>query len=143
MHYKSDYERRSEFLRRREIVYLLDLAGNFTFLNRTGERISGYSREEACRMNITEVVAPEFAASVRKQISGKVQGQFGTVLEIEIIAKSGRRVALEVSTDVILRDGKPAEILGIAVRPPPVGDESPGQSPLTCLDPDLVFETVG
>lgn len=142
MHYKSDYETRSELIRRREIVYLLDLAGNFTFLNRTGEQISGYSREEACRMNITEVVAPEFAASVRKQISGNVQGQFGTVLEIEIVAKSGRRVVLEVSTDVILRDGKPVEIRGIAVPPPPVADESPSQSPVTCLDPDLVFGTV-
>lgn len=141
MHYKSDYETRSEVIRRREIVYVLDLAGNFTFLNRTGEQISGYSRAEACRMNITEVVAPEFAASVRKQISGIAQGQFGTVLEIEIIAKSGQRVALEVSTDVILRDGKPVEILGIAVPPPPVGDESQSQSN-EGLNPDFIFGTV-
>ncbi len=46
-----------------KIVYAHDLAGNFTFLNHTGEAISGYSRSEICRMNIAELVPAEIADS--------------------------------------------------------------------------------
>lgn len=98
-----------------EIVYAHDLGGNFTFLNHVGERISGYSREEACRMNIAEVVPAEIAEHVREQIARNVTRRVGTVYEIDLVAKDGRRVPLEVSTAVMLREGQPIEIQGIAV----------------------------
>jgi PAS domain S-box-containing protein len=34
------------------IVYSYDLNGNITFLNHEGERLSGYTSEEACRMKL-------------------------------------------------------------------------------------------
>jgi PAS domain S-box-containing protein len=99
----------------KDIICTLDLAGNFTFINRAGEMVSGYSCEEACRLNITEVVAPEFAAYIGEQIKRHVRERFGAVYEIDLITKEGRRVALEVSAQVVWRDGKPVEIQGIAV----------------------------
>ena len=66
-------------------------------------------------MNIAGVVAPELAEQVRKQITRNVRERFGAVYEIDIIAKDGRRVALEVSAHVVLDDGRPIEIQGIAV----------------------------
>ena len=98
-----------------DVVFAHDLGGNFTFLNHAGEQISGYSREEACRMNIAQVVVPEIAEDVRDQIMQNATRRIGSVYEIEIIAKDGRRVPLEVSTRVVLRDGRPVEIEGIAV----------------------------
>jgi PAS domain S-box-containing protein len=41
-----------------DLIYTHDLQGNFTSLNRAGERITGYSRAEALKMNIAQVVAP-------------------------------------------------------------------------------------
>ena len=35
-----------------DIIYTHDLQGNFTSLNRSGERITGYTREETMKMNI-------------------------------------------------------------------------------------------
>jgi len=75
-----------------KIVYAHDLGGNFTFLNHTGEEISGYSREEVCRMNIAELVPAEIAEHAREQTIGNVTRPVGTVYEIDLIAKDGRRV---------------------------------------------------
>ena len=125
----------------KEIIYTLDLAGNFTFLNDIGERFSGYSCDEACRMNITQVVAPELAEYVRQQITRTGREWFGAVYEIEIITKDHRRVALETSTHVVLRDGQPIEIQGIAVTPiartRPLPDER-----VRCLDREFMFGTL-
>ena len=98
-----------------KIVYVHDLKGNFRFLNQTGAAISGYSCEEVCRMNIAEVVPLEIAAHVCQQIAESVTRRIGTVYEIDLITRDGRRVPLEVSTTPILRNGQPIEIQGIAV----------------------------
>ena len=135
MDYQVNSERRdSEVLGgTRDIIYTLDVAGNFTFLNQAAELISGYSCEEARRMNIAEMVAPEFAARIGKQIKRHVRERFGAVYEIDIIAKNGRRVELEVSTHVVVRDGKPIEIHGIAM-PSVVRNECPPPLRLRCVD---------
>lgn len=100
---------------RHDIIFTHDLAGNLTFLNRAGESISGYSCAEARQMNIVQLVAPELTDLVRVRIAGKVKEHLPTVYEIDIIAKDGRRIPLEVSSEVILRNGRPVAIQGIAV----------------------------
>jgi PAS domain S-box-containing protein len=97
-----------------DIIYTHDLQGNFTSLNRTGERITGYSREETLKMNVADVIAPEFLGLAREMIAHKAAEHVSTVYEIDIISKSGRRVRLEVSTRLIFRDGKPVGVQGIA-----------------------------
>lgn len=97
-----------------DIIYTHDLSGNFTSLNRSGERITGYSWEEASMMNLADVVAPEYLDLARQAIADKASGQAATVYELDIITKDGRRVRLEVSTRVIQRDGKAVGVQGIA-----------------------------
>ena len=97
------------------IIFKHDLKGKFTFLNEAGELISGYSRGEACRMNITQLLAPELVEVMRDRPVASARELLGTVYEIDIIAKDGRRVPLEVSTETVLRNGRPIEIQGIAV----------------------------
>ncbi|SRR5712692_5721442 len=120
----------------REIIFKHDLSGNLTFLNRAGELISGYSDEEARGMNITQLVAPELARKVRDCVEGNSSKRLGTVYEIDIIAKDGRRIALEVSTQAVAREGRPLEIEGIAL---PSVLRNPSQRPtrLRCLDEDF------
>lgn len=96
-----------------DIIYTHDLAGNFTSLNRSGEKITGYSREEALQMNIVNVLAPEYVATAREMIARKTDNKAATVYELEIIAKEGRRVRLEVSTRLIYRDGDPVGVQGV------------------------------
>ena len=96
-----------------DIIYTHDLNGNFTSLNMAGERITGYSRAEAGRMNISDVLAPEYLALARRMISQKSDSG-ASVYEFEVITKDKRRVRLEVSTRVIFKDRKPVAIQGIA-----------------------------
>jgi PAS domain S-box-containing protein len=120
----------------REIIFKHDISGNLTFLNEAGELISGYSQQEACRMNIAQLVAPELAERVRDYVAGNSSKRLGAVYEIDIIAKNGRRIALEVSTQALARDGRPLEIRGIAL---PSVLRNPSQLPtrLRCLDEDF------
>ena len=41
------------------MLYTHDLAGNFTALNRMGEQLTGYTRDELLALNISHIVAPE------------------------------------------------------------------------------------
>ena len=96
-----------------DIVYTHDLAGRFTSLNRAGERITGYTRAEALELNLSQVVAPEYVALAREMIRRKLSGDAeGSTYELEIIAKDGRRVPLEVSSRLIRRDGEAVGVQG-------------------------------
>jgi PAS domain S-box-containing protein len=111
---ESEERYRELFENANDIIYTHDLQGNFTSLNRTGERITGYSREETMKMNVADVIAPEYLDLAREMIAHKAAENVSTVYEIDIISKKGRRVRLEVSTRLIFRDGKPVGVQGIA-----------------------------
>jgi PAS domain S-box-containing protein len=121
-----------------DILFAYDLAGYITFLNEAGERILGYSCQEACEMNIAELVAPEFADQVRRQLGGNIREILGTVVEIDVITKDGGRVALEVSTRIALADGKPTGIEGIAV-PSVLRNQDLPRPRLRCVDAGFVI----
>src|SRR6266446_4448954 len=131
--------REPEFIERpTDVTYAHNLSGNFTFLSEEGERISGYSCEEACRMNIAELLDPEIAGQAWEQIMGDVTKRIGTVYEIDLVAKDGQSVPLEVSTRIVLRDGEPIEIQGIAV-PSVIRSQSPSSLRARCLDESFYF----
>lgn len=111
---ESEERYRELFENANDIIYTHDLQGNFTSLNRSGERITGYSREEAALMNVADVIAPEYLNLAREMIAHKASEKVSTVYEIDIITKDGRRVRLEVSTRLIFSDGKPVGVQGIA-----------------------------
>jgi len=120
-----------------QIVFVIDLAGNIKFVNAAAENISGYSRQEACRMNVSQVVAPELEEYVRRQIRDALQGDFGAVYEIAIITKDRRRVILETSTQLVMRNGEPFEFHGIAFPAVRVTDAE-ADVPPRCLDKEFV-----
>ncbi len=111
---QSEESIRSLFENANEIIYTHDLEGNYTSLNKVGERVTGYSREEAIKMNAAEVVAPEHLEMARRMIARKVDEHVQTFYQLEIITRDGRRVPLEISTQLILEDGKPVGVQGIA-----------------------------
>lgn len=138
MHYqRTKQSRRDTHLAEMKIVYTLDLNGNFKFVNEAAERVTGYSCEEACTMNVTQLVAPELADYVRQKIARTKDDVLGSVFEIEIITKDRRRIVLETSTQVVRRDHDQMEIEGIALPPLSVKDSSPVCA--RCLDDEFVF----
>ena len=98
-----------------DIIYTQDLQGNFTSVNKAAERITGYSRAEALRMNMTDIVVPEHREIALSYTRRKMAGEIiHKPYQIDILRKDGRRLSVEVSTRLLTRDGKPAAIQGIA-----------------------------
>jgi diguanylate cyclase (GGDEF)-like protein/PAS domain S-box-containing protein len=110
---QSEEQYRDLFEKANDLIYTHDLKGNFTSLNRAGERITGFSREEALKMNLAQVVAPEFLAEARERTMRKLAGELPTAYELEIIAKDGHRVSLELSTRLIFQNEQPVGVQGI------------------------------
>jgi two-component system cell cycle sensor histidine kinase/response regulator CckA len=97
-----------------EIIYCHDLEGNYTFMNRAGEELTGYSCEEAIKLNVTQVIAPEYGHLVQAMIRRKLRSHERSFYEIEILTKDGRRLPVEVSTHLIYSGDTPVGIQGIA-----------------------------
>ncbi len=97
-----------------DIIYTHDLEGNLTSVNRAIERITGYAKQEALGMNISQIVAPEDLDKARAMVTATVGRDFGTTCDLVIRARDGRRVVLEVSTRAILANGVPTAVQGIA-----------------------------
>jgi diguanylate cyclase (GGDEF)-like protein/PAS domain S-box-containing protein len=111
---ESEERYRELFENANDLVYTHDLRGNFTSLNLAGERITGYTREEALKLNIAQVVVPRYLKTAREMIERKADADVTTRYELEIFAKDGRRIPLEVSTRVIMKNGEPVGVQGIA-----------------------------
>ncbi|MFN2455530.1 MAG: EAL domain-containing protein [Pyrinomonadaceae bacterium] len=110
----SEEKFRELFENANDIFYTHDINGRFTSLNKAGEKLTGYTREEALQMDIAQIVSPEYLETARKIISRKLQGEPSTIYELEIIAKDKRRLMLEVSTRLIFSGDKPVAVQGIA-----------------------------
>jgi diguanylate cyclase (GGDEF)-like protein/PAS domain S-box-containing protein len=110
---RSEKAYRDLFENANDLIYTHDLKGNFTSLNRAGELITGYSRDEALIMNLSQVVAPEYLHEAQRMISDKLANGRSSAYELEIISKTGDRVSLELSTRLIVEDGVPVGVQGI------------------------------
>ncbi len=97
-----------------EIVYSHDPAGNLTFVNKAAERITGCTREELLRMNITQIVAPEHADKVSRIVRSQKGGRKSGSCELDILARDGRRVPVEVNLCFIHEQDRPVAVHGIA-----------------------------
>ncbi len=111
---KNEERYKDLFENANDLIYTHDLNGNITSLNRAGEVITGYTREEALKINIATVVAPEYLEGARTMTARKIEDERPTTYELEIIAKDGRRVPLDLSTRLIVNDGMPVGVQGIA-----------------------------
>ncbi len=97
-----------------DIVYTNDLTGKLLSLNKAGELLLGYSRQELVGMHFNKYVAPEFIALCREMLDRKIGGEAKTVYELEFITKEGVRVPMEASTRLIFKMGQPVAVQGIA-----------------------------
>lgn len=97
-----------------DIVFTADLDGRFTSVNRAAESISGYTREEALGLSILDIAASEHRSSVAQRLAARISGTDMPPVEVQILAKDGRRIEVEVDTRLLMQDGKAIGVQGIA-----------------------------
>lgn len=122
----ADRERTEEALRESEeryrelvegandIVYTFDIEGRLSSINEAGETITGYSPDELIGRHLSEVLTPASAELSQRMLERKLAGEERTSYEVDLRAKSGRIVTLEISSRLGYKDGQPVAIQGIA-----------------------------
>ena len=109
----SEERYRQLFGNANDLVYTHDIEGTLTSFNKAGEQITGYTREEALRMNIRELIAPQDLDTAREMMSRKADEAPSVPFELSILSKENRRIILEISPHWIYQKGKPIGIQAI------------------------------
>jgi two-component system, cell cycle sensor histidine kinase and response regulator CckA len=109
----SEQRYRELFEHARDMVFTLDLEGRVTSVNRAGEALIGYSRPEALRLRLSNLLAPEDAGLVSALVR-LADSAAPRLLTATFVAKDGRRVPVEISWRPLLREGRVAGAEGIA-----------------------------
>jgi len=111
---ESEERYRELFENARDAMYVHDLDGTYVSINHAAEKLSGYAREEIVGHNYAEFVASEHLKEVRKHFCGKLAQKGETTYEVDVIAKDGRRVPVEVSSRAIYEKGVIVGVQGTA-----------------------------
>jgi two-component system, cell cycle sensor histidine kinase and response regulator CckA len=98
----------------KDILFTLDLDGNITALNRSGEEALGLSRSDALHHNIKSFVAPEHQTACREMMQRILDEQPLQHFEINLVGKDGRKAIFEASARLVQSGGKKEGVQGIA-----------------------------
>ncbi|HEX6719199.1 MAG TPA: PAS domain S-box protein [Pyrinomonadaceae bacterium] len=111
---ESEERYRELFENAKDAIYVHDLEGTYLKVNRAAEELSGYTREEIVGHHFSEFIAQDHLKCVHERLDAKLGETDETTYEVEVIAKDGRRVPVEVSSRAIYQNGKVVGVQGMA-----------------------------
>lgn len=99
-----------------DLIYSHDLQGRFLSVNRVGEVLTGYTQAELLQLTLLDLVAPEYWDLLRERARDRIEAgnRSRTTCELELVARDGRRVPVEISSAAITQDGEIVALQGIA-----------------------------
>lgn len=109
---ESEERYRELFENCRDAIYVHDLSGRYTLVNRAAEELSGYSREEILGKHYSNFVAPRHLKEARENFCRKLDVPTETTYEAEVVCKDGTRIPVEVSSRMVYEQGKPVGVQG-------------------------------
>ena len=110
----SEERYRDLFENASEPIATVTMDETITEVNGAFARVLGYSREELLGSNLGDYLTPEGLETSRLATERKIAGKLSsTTFEQEFLAKDGHLVILEVSSRVIVEDGRPIGVQGI------------------------------
>ena len=110
----SELRYRELFENANDVVFTLDLEGRFTSLNRAGERVSGYTRDEAMSRRLTDLVAADSAEALRSRLAVSGAEADASTFDAILIGKDDRPIPVEIAWRPIVRDEAVVGFEGIA-----------------------------
>jgi PAS domain S-box-containing protein len=92
----------------KDIILIHDLQDKLIYVNTSGLKISGYSKEEVERMRITDFIPADQLQALKERREKRLAGDTGVHLyATEFVNKAGRLIPVEVSSSLLSKDGKP------------------------------------
>ena len=111
---QSEERYRDYFENAKDAIYVHDLSGHYLMVNKAGEELIGYSRDEILQMRISDVVPRNYLDHIHARLKEKLEDHSLTIYEVEAIRKDGSRVPIEVSSRLIYENGVPMAVQGSA-----------------------------
>ena len=97
-----------------DVVFTIDLEGNFTFCSQSAEKMTGYSVQQLLSMNMKELIAPEHFREIQERLQARIRGEkYLPPHQFDIVTADGKRLPLEMTTAPIVERGTLTGIQGI------------------------------
>src|SRR6185436_12323134 len=91
---QSEKRYRDYFENAKDAIYVHDLNGRYIMVNKAGEELIGYTRDEILQMRISDVVPRRYLDEIHTRLKMKLADHSLTIYEIEAIRKDGSRVPI-------------------------------------------------
>lgn len=140
---RQDYERQAVLQRRfqalfenaNDVVFTLDEAGRFTSLNKAGESLLGFDREEAKKKTLKELVASQDQALLADLLQPDQKGTRQRQAELHLIHRSDCPIDLEVNFRGVRESGR---LMGFEAIARDLTDRKKAQVELETAQKELV-----
>jgi len=99
-----------------DIIFQIDLQGNYTYANAAAGRATGYPLDELLKMNMWQLSPPDQHALLKNRMQTQIANEaLEKTFELEILHRDGHRLWLEItSSRVVNIAGKLTGIQGVA-----------------------------
>ncbi|MDQ3523779.1 MAG: PAS domain S-box protein, partial [Chloroflexota bacterium] len=94
--------------------YTLAMDGTVMAVNAAVERVLGYRPDELIGQSIDAVIVPDQVDVSHSMLDLKLHGADRSTYELDVVARDGRRVALDINTRLVTAHNRPTVIHGIA-----------------------------
>jgi PAS domain S-box-containing protein len=96
-----------------DLLFRIDLDGQFTYMSSASERILGYSPEEMIGQSFVTYLTAESAPTAVSAYEGVLDGAEIHNVELELLTADGETVVIEVNGSPAFEDGEIVGILGV------------------------------
>ena len=89
-----------------DAILLADTKGNLIEINKKGEELLGYSRDELKHLHISQIHPPEVLEAARNHFQSIMQQDLEVRLETLVLSKNGRQTPVEIIGNLINLEGE-------------------------------------
>jgi len=97
-----------------DIVFTHDLSGRLTSINKAGERLLQFHRDQIVSRNLVDLLVEEQRGDAQEWLQLVVKGDELPAVEWDFLNGAGQRLKLEISSRRVEQAGKHVEVEGIA-----------------------------
>ncbi|UCH22020.1 MAG: PAS domain S-box protein [Deltaproteobacteria bacterium] len=97
-----------------DVIFLIDKAGRFVFVNKASERRTGIPAEKFIGRHFMELIDPQYHEFARGTFQKVMGGEKIPSVEMERQTASGEKITVEVNWTPIYKDGVAIALLGIS-----------------------------
>lgn len=99
-----------------EMVYECDLKGDFTYINKSGLRMLGFSREDLYRgLNLSELIPGSEQGKFKSRFTELLSAKEMPSMEYNLLTKDGHTISVIMSSTVMISGGEVIGLRGILV----------------------------